>query len=102
MAEMWHLQVRSPGQVLLDVPAVSRVWARLIDGPITLLRGHIPLVGETAAGALRYRTVDGSEGEIGLQSGILRVDRERITVLTSGLASPQSAAEEQEPGINGA
>jgi F0F1-type ATP synthase epsilon subunit len=102
LAEMWHLQVRSPGQVLLDVPVVSLVRARLIDGPITLLRGHIALVGETAAGALQYRTVDGSEGEIGLQSGILRVDRERITVLTSGLAGPQSAAEEQQKGINGA
>jgi len=99
---MWRLQVRSPEQVLLDVPAVSQVQAQLIDGPITLLRGHIPLVGETAAGVLRYHTADGSEGEIGLQAGILRVERKRITVLTPGRASHPSPVEDRGPGINAA
>ena len=89
MAELWHLEVRSPEQVLLDVPGVSRVQAQLIDGPITILRGHIPLVGETAAGVFRYSAADGSEGEIFLQAGILRVERQRITVLTPGGASTQ-------------
>ncbi len=85
MAEMYHLQVRSPEQILLDLPAVSRVQAQLIDGPITILRGHIPLVGEMAEGALRYCTSDRAEEEIHLQPGILRVERGKITVLTSGL-----------------
>jgi len=84
---MWHLQVRSPEQVLLDVPAVTRVQVQLVDGPITILRGHIPLLGETAAGALRYCAADGVEGEAHLQAGILRVGRQRITVLTFGPAS---------------
>ena len=102
MADTWHLQVRSPEQVLLDVPAVSRVQAQLVDGPITILRGHIPLVGETAAGVLRYRAGDGSDGEIRLRPGILRVERERITVLTSGPASLQSTVQDYGLGADGA
>ena len=86
---MWHLQVRSPERILLDVAAVARLQAELVDGPITILRGHIPLVGELAAGVLRYHTADGAGGEIDLQPGILRIDRQKITVLTSGLSSPQ-------------
>lgn len=85
MTEMWHLQVRSPEQILLDLPAVSHVHAQLVDGPITILQGHIPLVGEMTPGALRYYTPDGAEGEIHLQPGILRVEHRKITVLTSGL-----------------
>jgi F0F1-type ATP synthase epsilon subunit len=98
---MWHLQVRSPERVLLDVPEVSRVQAQLIDGPIAILRGHIPLVGETVAGVLRYRTADGSEGGIRLQSGILRVERERITVLTPGPSSLESMGQDHGPSTDG-
>lgn len=101
MADTWHLEVRSPEQVLLDVPEVTRIQAQLIDGPITILRGHIPLVGETATGVLRYRAVDESEGEIRLQSGILHVERERITVLTPGVGSCQSTVEDHGPGNDG-
>lgn len=90
MAEMWRLQVRSPEQILLDLPAVSHVHAQLINGPITILRGHIPLVAEMAAGALRYCTADGAEGEIRLQPGILRVERRKITALTSGPLDQQA------------
>ncbi len=85
MAEMWHLQVRSPEQILLDLPAVDHVHVQLIDGPITILRGHIPLVGEMAEGALRYHTAEGTEGKIYLREGILYVERGKITILTSGL-----------------
>ena len=90
MADTWHLQVRTPEQLLLDLSAVSHVQAHLIDGPITLLRGHIPLVGETAAGALRYYTADGGRGQVRLQPGILLVERHKITVLTSGLSDAQA------------
>jgi F0F1-type ATP synthase epsilon subunit len=82
--DTWHLQVRSPEAVLLDVPSVCRVQAQLVDGPITILRGHAPLVGETAEGPLRYRSDDGSEGEVCLPPGILHVERLLISVLTSG------------------
>jgi len=91
LAEMWHLQVHSPDRVLLDLREVSHVKAQLIDGPITILRGHHPLVGEMAAGALRYYTTDGA-GELYLEPGILVVERGRITVLTSGLAGRQPAS----------
>lgn len=57
---MWRLQVRSPEQILLDITEVSHIQAQLIDGPITILRGHIPLVGETATGTLRYYTAEGT------------------------------------------
>lgn len=87
MTEVWHLQVRTPERILLDVPAVIRVHAQLLDGPITILRGHIPLVGEMAEGALRYWPAGGAEREIRLPPGLLRVERGKITILTSGPTS---------------
>jgi F0F1-type ATP synthase epsilon subunit len=87
LADPWRLQVRSPEQVLLDVSEVSRVQIQLVDGPITILQGHIPLIGETVASALRYRTTDGTERRLYLQPGILIVDGNSITILTSGAVS---------------
>ena len=92
---MWHLQVRSPEQILLDITEVSHIQAQLIDGPITILRGHIPLVGETATGMLRYYTAEGIGKEIHLRPGVLLVERHKITLLTPGLIRSQSTAKDQ-------
>jgi F0F1-type ATP synthase epsilon subunit len=102
LSNTWHLQVRSPEAVLLDVSSVCRVRAQLVDGPITILRGHVPLVGETTAGPLRYRCDDGSEGEVCLPPGILHVERVQIFVLTMCPARSQLTVQKDGLDVDGA
>jgi F-type H+-transporting ATPase subunit epsilon len=85
LTDPWHLQVLSPDGAILDLQGVDRVQVGLTDGPITILQGHIPLIGETVGGALRYRTAGGVERQASLQPGVLIVERGRVSILTSGV-----------------
>ena len=84
--------MRSPERLLLDVSSVDHIHAQLIDGPIAILRGHVPLVGEMSAGALIYHTARGTEERLWLQPGVLRVERGQITVLTAGLLTDAASS----------
>ncbi|MBU0495008.1 MAG: hypothetical protein KKA73_00045 [Chloroflexi bacterium] len=86
MAELWRLQVLTPGKTLLDVAGVRWVQAQLADGGgIGIRPGHAPLLAETVAAPLRYAD-DAGEHELALAAGILQIERGHVTIFTSGLA----------------
>ncbi|MDY6875348.1 MAG: hypothetical protein SWK90_03970 [Chloroflexota bacterium] len=88
-----RLTVLTPAQTLLDVEMVTLVQAHLADsGRISIYPGHMPLLAESVTASLRY--TDGSgEHTLNLEGGILQVDRDCVTVFTSGLAQPGKSCE---------
>ena len=55
------------------------------EGDLAILAGHIPFV--TAVGKRRWvvETAEGERKEGEIEEGLLTVDEEKVTVLTSGL-----------------
>jgi F0F1-type ATP synthase epsilon subunit len=91
MPEAFRLQVLTPAEALLDEEEVGWMRVVLADGGSMGIRpGHAPLLAETAAGALQYGSREDEQGRehatLDLEAGILRVDRDRVTVFTGGLA----------------
>ena len=104
-----RLTVLTPAETLLEVEGVKWVRVQLADGGgISIWPGHAPLLAETVAAALRYAggpvppqsTAEGSAAEgpvapqsavegtgehtLDLEGGIVQVERDRVTILTSG------------------
>lgn len=95
MADSLRLWVATPEKALLDLPHVdwARIW--LADaGSIGIRPGHAPLLAETAPGPLHYGQGD-EERTLDLERGILLVDREGISIFTSGTPSPQERGVKQ-------
>jgi F0F1-type ATP synthase epsilon subunit len=91
MPDALRLQVLTPAEALLDEEEVGWMQVLLADGGSMGIRpGHAPLLAETAAGSLQYGSRDdGGDGGgriLNLEAGILRVERDRVTVFTGGLA----------------
>jgi F0F1-type ATP synthase epsilon subunit len=81
-----RLTVLTPAETLLDTEGVSWVQARLADGGgIGIYPGHAPLLAETIAAPLRYADPSG-EHTLEAEAGILQVDGDIVTILTSGRA----------------
>ena len=84
VTELLRLAVLTPGETLLDARGVAWVKARLTDGGgIGIWPLHAPLVGETVSGRMRYADEAG-EHWLDLEAGILQVDGDGVTILTSG------------------
>ena len=91
MPDAFRLQVLTPAEALLDEEEVGWMQVLLADGGSMGIRpGHAPLLAETAAGALYYGNreddQDRKHGTLDLEAGILRVERDRVTIFTGGLA----------------
>jgi F0F1-type ATP synthase epsilon subunit len=91
MPEAFRLQVLTPAEALLDEKEVGWMRVLLADGGSMGIRpGHAPLLAETAAGAIQYGSREdeqgGEHGTLDLEAGILRVERDRVTIFTGGLA----------------
>ena len=85
MTKPLRLTVLTPAETLLDVEEVAWVQARLADGGgIGIYRGHAPLLAETITAPLRYADASG-EHTLEVEAGILQVDSDGVTILTSGL-----------------
>ena len=88
------LQVLTPAETIISTESISIVRARLADGGwIGILPRHAPLIAETVAGDLRYRDA-GGEHAVCLAAGILHVEKDCVTVLTSGYAQHDEEAED--------
>ncbi len=86
MTKPLRLMVLTPAEMLLDVENVAWVRAQLADGAgISIWPGHAPLLAETVTAPLCYANAAG-EYTLNLEAGILQVDRNGVTVFTSGLA----------------
>jgi F-type H+-transporting ATPase subunit epsilon len=93
-----RLAVLTPAETLLDAGEVAWVQARLADGGgIGIYPGHAPLIAETVTAPLRYADPSG-EYTLDLEAGILQVDHDGVTILTSG---PPQPGEGCEPYITG-
>jgi F0F1-type ATP synthase epsilon subunit len=88
-----RLMVLTPAETLLDVAEVAWVQAQLSDGGgIGIYPGHAPLLAETATASLRYADESG-EHALDLEAGILQVERDGVTIFTSGLAQASEVSE---------
>jgi len=91
-----RLTVLTPAETLLDVEEVAWVRARLADGGgISIYPGHAPLLAETVTAPLRYANGSG-EHVLELEAGILQVDRDGVTIFTSGLTQTSEVFETSE------
>jgi F-type H+-transporting ATPase subunit epsilon len=88
-----RLMVLTPAQTLLDVAEVAWVQVQLSDGGgIGIYPGHAPLLAETVTAPLRYADELG-EHALDLEAGILQVERDGVTIFTSGLAQTSEVFE---------
>jgi F-type H+-transporting ATPase subunit epsilon len=88
-----RLMVLTPAQTLLDVAEVAWVQVQLSDGGgIGIYPGHAPLLAETVTAPLRYADELG-EHALDLEAGILQVERDGVTIFTSGLAQTSEVSE---------
>lgn len=91
-----RLTVLTLAETLLDVEEVAWVRARLADGGgISIYPGHAPLLAETVTAPLRYANGSG-EHVLELEAGILQVDRDGVTIFTSGLTQTSEVFETSE------
>ena len=82
-----RLMVVTQAETVLDVKDVGWVQAQLTDGGgIGIWPGHAPLWAETVIAPLRYADESG-EHMLELRAGILQIERDTVTILTSGPAS---------------
>ncbi len=68
---------------------VQMLIVRGTEGDLAVLAGHVPFVTGIAHGACVLVDAEGTRKEGVMEDGILTVDRDRVTVLTSGLAFDQ-------------
>jgi F0F1-type ATP synthase epsilon subunit len=84
MAKTLRLTVLTPAETLLAVGQAAWVQVRLADGGgIGIYPGHAPLLAETVDAPLRYADASG-EHALELETGILQVDGDGVTIFTSG------------------
>lgn len=103
--ETLSLLITSPGDLFFEGQAR---WAQvpLRDGLIGIWPGHAPLVGALGAGEVEF-AVDGEIRRVPVQTGILKVDRERCVVLVGAQSAaaaqalaPDALAGELEAGLS--
>lgn len=75
-----QLQIITPDKIVLDTP-VDRVTATAIDGELSILPNHEPLITALAIDVLKY-TVGSQEEIVAVLGGLLEVGENKITVLS--------------------
>ena len=56
------------------------------EGDLAVMAGHVPFVTAVVSGNCVIITADGERKEGTIEEGLLTVDKEQVTVLTSALA----------------
>ena len=93
MIKPLRLMVLTPAETLLDVAEAAWVQVQLSDGGgIGIYPGHAPLLAETIAAPVRYADESG-EHALDLEAGILQVERDGVTIFTSGPARASEVSE---------
>jgi F0F1-type ATP synthase epsilon subunit len=96
MIKPLRLMVLTPAETLLDVAEAAWLQVQLSDGGgIGIYPGHAPLLAETVAAPVRYADESG-EHALDLEAGILQVERDGVTIFTSGLAQTSEVSETSE------
>lgn len=79
MASKLSLKVITPERVVLD-QQVDEVIVRAIDGEMSVLPGHEPLLTALAIDVLRYKS-DKEEMTAAVMGGVMEVNSDNVTVL---------------------
>lgn len=74
------LKIITPERVVLE-QSVDEVSARAIDGELSILPNHEPLITALAIDVLRYK-VDGAENIAAVIGGLMEVGENNVTVLS--------------------
>lgn len=80
MASAMTLKIITPERVVLE-QAVDEVSARAIDGELSILPNHQPLITALAIDVLRYK-VQGVENIAAVIGGLMEVGENQVTVLS--------------------
>lgn len=75
-----NLKIITPERIVFD-KAVDRVVARGIDGELSILPGHQPLVTSLAIDVIRF-VVAGTEDAAAVMGGVLEVRNNEVTVIS--------------------
>ena len=68
------------------IQGITGLTLQLEDGSIGILPGHAPLLAQTITAPLVYKTSGGrKEEEISLNSGILLVENDKVTIFIAGV-----------------
>ena len=88
MAKGIHLQIFTPGQMVLDAE-VDRVEIPALNGEIGVLPGHTELVSLLKpAGLLTYHSGDARE-EVAISDGFFEVAPDRVVIMADDAARPE-------------
>lgn len=77
----FNLTIISLKEILYDGTAVS-VSVPSVDGELTVLKNHIPLITLLKSGEIKVKT-DNKEQVLSIQKGLLEVNQNRTTILIS-------------------
>ena len=83
MPKHFQLEILGPDKTLFQ-GVVTSVNAKAKDGSIGILADHAPLVTALDKGTLYYWDANNERQEIGIDGGILKVESNKATVLTTG------------------
>ena len=87
---MLHLQIKTPGAILLDNEHVSSVTYINTSGKrLMILNNHAPVIAEMREDPFYYVDNEG-EKQVLLQPGIVRVRNNAIQIFTDGIISEES------------
>lgn len=76
------LTVATPGGMVFD-GEVERVVVRTISGDVGILAGHSNYVAPLAIGGIAVVTADSTRKTGAIAGGLIKVDREKTTILTN-------------------
>jgi F-type H+-transporting ATPase subunit epsilon len=90
MAGKLRVRVVSPDRVVFDGEG-SAVVAPAWDGQVGILPGHAPMLALLGAGELSIDRVGGGSDEFHVAGGVLKVERDQVTLLTEYAGSEPPA-----------
>jgi F-type H+-transporting ATPase subunit epsilon len=93
MSKTIHLKIVTPEKILLD-KEVESISIPTVEGEITVLPGHIPILAGMKPGELRIKE-SGKEEYFSVMRGVAEVDGETITILTDAAEHAEEIDEER-------
>jgi F-type H+-transporting ATPase subunit epsilon len=93
MAKTIELKIVTPEKVLLS-EEVNGVSFPTVDGEITVLPEHIPIIAAIKPGEVRIQK-DGKERFLSIAKGVLEVDGESMTLLTDAAENAEEIDEKR-------
>ena len=90
MAGSLHVRVVSPDKVVFEGEA-SALVAPAWDGQVGILPNHAPMLALLGSGRLHIDKVGGGSAEFHVAGGVLKVERNQVTLLTEYAGSEPPA-----------